>query len=530
MKLKTKTLQICAILLLFHLLANFYILQSSRLLRRYDEADRIFEGVMFYRALTTGDSFRDAVFYNLSTGQHPKLFSLIEGLTLVFLEKFGLKDISLAILLTNLFFLTVLLLSVFQIGSILKDKKTGILAAILLSFSPAIFSHSRIAMLDFPLAAMISLSFLFLLKTGNFRSLVYSILAGILLGLSQLTKEAALIFIIPILIYCLISLFYKRKTTKGELINFSIVVFIFLFVAGIVYLHPVNEGVLKIFSVKSLLIKTNDNIPFYYFTNFSLLYLGVLLSIVFLPLFLNYLINIKKRNIFLFIWFFMPFLIFSISPNKSCRFIIPALPPFYLLMASEIFDPFFLRVRNRYIAVLILASFFQYAVFNFFPKIALYPSVKQAELLYDKNFDLGILSVRKDKDFYLIENLIDFFEREKIDPRKDRRILFLFNLGFETSLKYEFAFRDMPVGITVPMATDATNTPFPGETDWNKYLMDFDYVIDKTGSLGMRGRLEDISGKLKKAMRKNKDSFGKVASFKRSNGDHVFIYRNLKKI
>jgi len=67
-----------------------------------------------------------------------------------------------------------------------------VLAVILLSFSPLIFSHSRTAMLDLPLTAMVSLSFFSLLKTKNFSSLSFSLFTGILFSLAQFTKETAI--------------------------------------------------------------------------------------------------------------------------------------------------------------------------------------------------------------------------------------------------------------------------------------------------------------------------------------------------
>ena len=554
MALGKKTLLILVTVFLFHILVNSYILNKSKIIKEADDADRIFEGLWLHQELVNKEYKRVGADF-LALSQHPKFFPLVEGLTLTYLEKIGLKDINWTILFSNAFFLFILLISVFKIGSILYNKEVGLLAAILLSFSPGIFSHSRVSMLDFPLAAMISLSFLSLLKTKNFSFLFFSLLTGILFSLAQFTKEAAIIFILPPFLYYSFKSLRIKEKRKQRIINFSITSLLFLILVGVVYLNPSNKGVFKTYWGKSFLIHNRAYDILYYIKKVPLLYLGIIFSIVLSPLVLSYIVNIRKRNHFLAIWLFSPLLIFSISPSKTARFLIPILPSLFIVLASEVFSPFFLwyrkvysryhcenrrkllpkaiflKIRKIYIGVLIFISCFQYAIFNFFPKFALYPSSpSELKSLYHCDFEIGLLSVRRDKDFYLVKKLINAFEKEKTIPNKKNKVIFTFRLGMEGALKYEFKIRNMPFFVDCPQAAHEVDAPPPGRIDWKEYLLTADYVVDKTGNLGWRGHLEDIGGEFKKSLKENAHFFKEVATFKNSNGDSIFVYKNIKKL
>jgi len=248
-RLENKAVLIIIILLLFHAVINFYVLDKSTFLRKADDASRASESLRFHQRLMNKEYKNLAKdFYILPLQSHPRFYPLTAGLVMTFLDKVGLKDINWMILTTNAFFLFILLISVFKIGALLYDEKIGLLAAILLSFSLAIFSHSRISMLDFPLTAMLSLCFLFLLKTRNLSSLSFSLFTGVLFGLTQLTKETAVIFVLPVFLYYFFhSLRIVKEKRKKKIINFIIVLLLFLIVAGMAYLNPSNKEIFRIY-------------------------------------------------------------------------------------------------------------------------------------------------------------------------------------------------------------------------------------------------------------------------------------------
>lgn len=516
-KLKRNALLIIVIVLFFHVAVNFYILNKSEIIRDTDDGSRIIEGFHFHQEIVNKE-YKNVEQKFLTLLIHPKLFPLAEGLTLTLLGKAGLGNVNSMILFSNAIFLFVLLLSVYKIGSALYDEETGLLAAILLSFSPLIFGHSRINMLDFPLTAMISLCFLSLLKTKNFTSLLFGLLTAVLFSLAQLTKETAVIFLLPPFLYYFLASLNIREKRKQKVINFCFTLLVFLILMGAVYLSPTNKEAFKRYWEASFLTHYNDN-RFYYFT-VGRLYLGMVFLIIAAPLLLSYIANIKKRNGFLTLYLFCPFFIFSFSPNQVPRFLMPVLPALFLVLASEAFNLKHQKIRKVYIGILIFAMIFQYTKLNFFPKTPMRYSIHGG----------GLLNIYKDKDFYVIERLLGSFKDvKKENPQQNEPFLIVFtSQEFVFALYCEFVFRGMPFLISCPSSRDIPDALPPGTVNWKEYLLTADYVVDTSGDIRHRGALEDISGEFKKSLEENARFFKKVDSFKTSNGDWIFVYKKVK--
>lgn len=214
-----------SVIVISHLLINYQILNRSRVIRVYDEAARISYGFFLYRELfplSIGTIFEKSnYFLSIGAGQyHPHLFEVTEAVSWKMLDAMKIRDndtvrdTNLMILVANSIFFIILITSIYGIGSLIYNRKTGLLAAFLTSVFPLIFGQSRNAMLDFPLAAMVSLSIYLILKTDGFRYVLYSILAGIALGLSQSTKESTFIFILTPLIYYFLKSYAAEKKRK----------------------------------------------------------------------------------------------------------------------------------------------------------------------------------------------------------------------------------------------------------------------------------------------------------------------------
>ncbi len=88
----------------------------------------------------------------------------------------------------------------------------------------------------------------------------------------------------------------------------------------------------------------------------------------------------------------------------------------------------------------------------------------------------------------------------------------------------------MPIEVRCPQQAAKCIVPLPGEVDWKKYLLTFDYVIHKTGNLGQRGFREDISGGFVKSLEANINLFEEEYSFDVQGGDKIFIYKNISGI
>jgi len=517
MKSRKGILLIIISVLFLHSLINFFILDKSKIIRDGDEVNYFSEIIHFDSILARGE-YKNLIAYMSETAivmHHPKFFFLVSSFIYNSFKKIGLEDINLIILSTNAFFLFILLVSVYQIGSIFYDRKTGLLAIVLLSFSPIIFGYSRMFLLDLPLAAMISLCLLLLLKTRNFDSLFFSIFTGISFSLAQYTKEAAIIFILSSFLYYSYSSLRIIDKKRHRFINFSIAIMLSLFLLGILYLNPSNKELFKIYWEKIFLVHSYKGEDLLYYVKiFPFRYLGIIFSIASLPLVLRYIFKVRKENLFLVLWFFIPFLIFSISHNKVPRFMIPALPPLYLILASEIFGLRPIKVRYIYIYALILISAFQYIKFNFFPRIPSGYSVHET----------GLLNIYKDKNFPVMKRLLYFFDEENVPSGKTANIIFTFR-EIQRGLTLEFLLNKMPFFINCPIDSDVVYAPPPGKTNWEEYLLTADYVVDKSGYIKWRGALEDITSAFKKSLEENAHIFKKVESFDNSDGDTISIYK-----
>lgn len=185
-----------ALLLVFllHVAANYWVLSNSQPAHIYDESGRIKNGaeICFLVEAHTPKFELAGSLLELDGGQaHPRLFEVVEAMSWKLLGGVDEKKIEQMIWIANSFFLWILLMSIYGIGSILYDKNVGLLAAFLTPLFSMVFGHSRMALLDYPLMCMVSLSFFLLLKTNGFSSLFYSCLFGVAFGLSELTKETA---------------------------------------------------------------------------------------------------------------------------------------------------------------------------------------------------------------------------------------------------------------------------------------------------------------------------------------------------
>jgi len=510
---------ILIVVLLFHSVVNFYTLNKSKIVRRYDEATYLSISVEFHQLLKDRE-YKDALLYalRLEGPRHPKFFFLVQSLILTLTDNISKEDVDLMIFLTGILFFSILLISVYKIGVLLYGEEIGALAAIVLSFSPIIFNYTRISILDLPITAMLSLSFLSLLKTNKFTSLFFSILTGILLALAQFTKETAIIFILPVFSYYAFISLHSRAERKKTIKCFSITIIVFLSLLSLVYFYPANRDAFKTYWGKSFLLNNVSDL-FYYFKAAVPLYFGIILSIPLIPLLLSYLYRIKRSNLFLSTWLIFPFLLFSLSPNKEPRFLLPLLPPLFLLLIAEI-DNLFPHLRKIYIAVIVFVSLFQFTLLNFIPYRIPYPS----------ELEFGLLSVRNDTNFYLVEKLIDIFEKEKenVSSAGEKKVIFTFDLGIQGALDYEFKVKKLPFFVDCPQQRDTIDAPPPGTVDWQVYLLTADYVVDKTGDLGRRGYLEDIGGEFKKSLINNLEMFTKIGSFKTREGDYVSVYKKIR--
>ena len=114
--------------------------------------------------------------------------------------------------LSNQVFNIICILSIFNLGKLLKNKSTGIWGAIIFTFSSFILNQRSDYLIDFSLTSFSTLSFLFLTKwyLNEKKNTFHAAFAGISIGFIFLTKPTGvIIFFLPLLL--IIYKFFKRK-------------------------------------------------------------------------------------------------------------------------------------------------------------------------------------------------------------------------------------------------------------------------------------------------------------------------------
>lgn len=110
-------------------------------------------------------------------------------------------------------FAIIFLLSMFGIGNELGGIWSGIAVMTLGASSPHILNYSRVFFLDFPQTSTTALAFYLLLKSDQFHNKKYSVLFGIALSLSFLTKWSTAFFLfLPVIWFLIPNVIKNRKS------------------------------------------------------------------------------------------------------------------------------------------------------------------------------------------------------------------------------------------------------------------------------------------------------------------------------
>lgn len=140
-----------------------------------------------------------------------------------------------AVFFTPMVFFIVLILSVYGIGKKLKNQEVGILAAIICSFFPIIYEATIQLNHELASVSMGTLAIYSMLTVNEFRNVRTSLLLGLVLGFSILTRIFVVFFLIgPFFMLLLKNKWYQLKT-KNQLNNILIVFSLCIFIAGMFY-------------------------------------------------------------------------------------------------------------------------------------------------------------------------------------------------------------------------------------------------------------------------------------------------------
>ena len=191
---------------LFFLIQNYFFLKQNT--KPVYTDGHILRAAKYYDVLTLKN------FHDLSMIEYPPFPYLV---TQIFFHSGGFSIESL--LISTLLFSLIFLLAMFGIGYELGGSYAGAVVLAIAASSSHILDHSRQYYPDFPQTAVTALAFYFLLKTNFFKDRKFSIIFGITLALSFLSKWSTGFFmIVPVLWYLFPSVINWRKNKTGSLV------------------------------------------------------------------------------------------------------------------------------------------------------------------------------------------------------------------------------------------------------------------------------------------------------------------------
>ena len=245
-------------------------------------------------------------------------------------------------IVVNLVALAVLLLSVSWIGRRLysqqqagTDGKRGSLALAVVGPLLATSYHFAAwllhdAFLDYPLTAIVALSFALLIRAGDFKEWRSALLFGLSAGLGMLTKQTfAFFFVLPAL-YVTVRVLLSRDVKA--ILNLAAAALAGAALASIWY-WPHLHDVVQIYQVnKQAAVSENEAPLFTFFSN--LFYPHAMLSTQMqLPLGLLFLAGLaysltrrRTESLMLYLWLLGGIAAFTFVANKDARYTVPVLP------------------------------------------------------------------------------------------------------------------------------------------------------------------------------------------------------------
>lgn len=373
-----------AIIIVFHAAGNYLWIKSDNDSLGADIAHHLINKNILYHRLCAVLSSPPPAFKKtmpfFAESKSPAYF-----LTSVFNLVFG--NNSFVTRLSGIFYLIILILSVYLIGKRIHSKNAGILSACMVTLYPSIWGISRLYHIDLALIAVCALCFLFLLYTDKPGNFFYSIFFGILSGIAIYIKPQVMIFLagpfLSLLIKDLAS--SARDRTVGILIGKVMkAVFALALIWLVSYpwwhghwgwvrenllLHTFYGGagqpaperfsgfyILRSFSPEWLL----------FYARSALIYITPAFCAIFILaiFFLRRGQGLKNKSELL-LWIIIPYLIFTFTAVKEDRYIFPSYPAVALISACFIAGIRNIAKRKALIFILLSVGVIQYIFLSF---------------------------------------------------------------------------------------------------------------------------------------------------------------------
>ncbi|MCG2711316.1 MAG: glycosyltransferase family 39 protein [Candidatus Omnitrophica bacterium] len=306
--------------------------------------------------------------------------------------------------LTQMIYFAILISSVYEIGKICFDKKSVIIAALLVSFYPGIVGASRLYTLDLPLTSFTALAIYCLIKTKYFSNFKRSIIFGVILGVGIMIKGQILFFVIGPLVYIFFKSFFKMGKNKSEKLICGRNYILALVISGIgssLWWWPRFNLLLDRFMFLLFEVSENPLVPvmkldvlsvnwLFSYVYFSLNNVSpVLFGLFLLGLLSSLKAQFEYKGIIIS-WILGSYYILSMFSMKIDRFFMPAFPAIAIITIV-----FFYSIKNIVFQRALLAATVGFAVFQ-----AMFLSY------YPKSHDITV-AAQRNSIFYFITPMHD---------------------------------------------------------------------------------------------------------------------------
>lgn len=261
-----------------------------------------------------------------------------------------------AMAMVNIFYLILLIISIYKLGNLVFGRPAGILAAAVVLTFPATIGFSRITHMNIALTALVTLNIYLLIRADGFCSRKYSMLAGAVAGLGCWFSSKHMIYIItPALICFLCAIFLRenacRTARRDKITNSMLFLGTAVFILAPYYIpaimrriQPEPAVMYRALSLQFLEAFTNFNPHRFFLGAFQ--YLKLIIPLVLTPNFILFGLSIialapvvfKRRNGLICLgWFLSPVFILPVFINfvkTQPRYLIPILPFIAILIAG----------------------------------------------------------------------------------------------------------------------------------------------------------------------------------------------------
>lgn len=537
--MKIKTLSLLIILVLFHITNNGIVLYQDKGVPVYDRAQHTLNSHEIYKnyKIVSSHGLQKAYSYfcNVGGGRYPPFFYFTSA------PLFYLVELNFDFALyANILYLFILIFSVYGIGKNLYDSKVGVLSAFVVSMFPGIFAFSRVAFLDFPLTAMVTLSIFLLLSTEHFRKRWLSFLFGLSVGLGMLTKWSFIVYVIGALVYYgFISVKDDPMDRRKRLLNISLALFTAFIVSAPWYI-PDTIKLIKNILLISMWEAANPDAPIlfhllFYIRSLHLYQIFPFLLLLFTPLFFRHLIR-KKWVIVL--WLIVPFIVFTALTNKDPRYTMPMLPAIGIIIASET-----AQLRKGILVALCSFLLFQFFLLSYLPQsifndINIETNPVRLDLKYvdykgsGPLFETGMLYPDRRGSIWR-ENSYEMVRIFKRHLRRGGRYptgLFIFNIGeIIYSPLFVIAQEDLSLEFHSPCVSDIVSAEDYRDPDYTQYVLEHDFVITKNGYRGFSAPGCNLIDRLIGAFEENKNKFNLIGTLKHEDNSEIYIYKRIQR-